>query len=92
VAYALDEKGQAVVRALENPNYNWRTIEGISEETGIDPNQVAIILKFLPNVMDVVQSSAPDKLGRPLFTTRNHYDKKQNILNRILSTFSDRIR
>jgi predicted transcriptional regulator len=92
VTYALDEKGHKVVNALENPKYNWRTIDGISQETGIDPSQVAMILKALPNIVDVVQSSVPDKLGRPLFTTRNHYDKSQNILNRILSTFSDRIR
>ncbi len=87
--YALDEKGQKVHRALENPNYDWRTVEGISQETGIDPYQVVQILKFLP---DVVQSSAPDKSGRALFTTRTHYNKRQNIGNRILSIFSDRIK
>ncbi len=92
MAYVLDEKGQKVVRALENPKYDWRTIDGISEETGIDPHQVALILRFLPNLVDVVQSSVPDKLGRALFTTRNHYNERQNLANRILSVFSDRIR
>ena len=88
--YTLDKKGQEVVRALENPKYDWRTIGGISEETGIEPSQVSLILKALPNVVDVVQTT--DKSGKPLFTTRNHYNKKQNIANRILSAFSDRIR
>ncbi len=92
MAYVLDEKGQSVVRALENPKWDWRTIGGISEETGIDAHQVALILTFLPNMVDIVQSSVPDKQGRPLFTTRNHYNKRQNIANRILSVFSDRIR
>jgi len=55
-----------VVRALENPKWDWRTIDGISEETGIDPHQVALILTFLPNIVDIVQSSVPDKQGRPL--------------------------
>ena len=87
--YYLDEKGQHVFRALENPKYDWRTVEGISEETGIDPSEVSLILQSNPNV---VQSSVPDKSGRPLFTTRNHYDKRQNIANRILSAFSDRIK
>ena len=90
--YVLDENGQKVVRALENPRWDWRTIDGISEETGIDSRQVALILTFLPNVVDVVQSSKSDKFGRVLFTTRNHYIKSQNIANRILSAFSDRIR
>jgi len=92
VAYVLDEKGQRVVKALENPKWDWRTIDGVSEETGIDPHQVALILAFLPNVVDIVQSSVPDKRGRALFTTRNHYNQRQNLANRILSAFSDRIR
>jgi hypothetical protein len=90
MSYELDEKGHSVVRALENPKYNWRTIEGISEETGIDAHQVALIIQFLPNKVDLVQSS--DRSGRQLFTTRNHYNRTQNVLNRILSTFSDRIK
>jgi len=92
VAYTLDERGREVVRALENPKYDWRTIDGIAEETGIDPFQVSQILRFLPNVVDIVQSSVPDKFGRPLFTTRNHYKKTQNVASRFLSVFSDRIR
>jgi hypothetical protein len=92
VAYVLDEKGQQVVRALENPKYDWRTIDGISQETGIDPHQVGLILAFLPKVVDVVQSSVPDKKGRALFTTRKHLNKTQSFANRILSAFSDRIK
>jgi len=91
-SYALDENGQMVVRALENPEYDWRTVDGISKETGLAPPLVVTILTFLPNVVDVVQSSVPDKQGRLLFTTRNHYNKRQNLPNRILSTFTDRIR
>jgi hypothetical protein len=87
--YYLDEKGKQVMSALENPKYDWRTVEGISQETGIDPSEVSLILNSNPNV---VQSSVPDKSGRPLFTTRNHYSKTQNIANRILSAFSDRIK
>jgi hypothetical protein len=90
MSYGLDERGVRVVRALENPKYNWRTVDGIAQETGIDPYQVAQILKFLPNVVDTVQST--DKSGRQLFTTRKHYNRTQNVLNRILSTFSDRIK
>jgi hypothetical protein len=90
MSYELDEKGHSVVRALENPKYNWRTVDGISQETGIDPYQVALILKFLPNKTELVQTT--DRLGRDLFTTRRHYNRTQNVLNRILSTFSDRIK
>jgi hypothetical protein len=90
MSYELDEKGHSVVRALENPKYNWRTVDGISQETGIDPHQIALILKFLPNKIELVRTT--DKSGRQLFTTRRHYNRTQNVLNRILSTFSDRIK
>ena len=92
MAYVLDDDGHKVVRALENPKWDWRTIEGISEETGIDRQKVAMILAFLPNLVDAVQSSVPDKRGRTLYTTRKHYNSRRNLANRILSTFSDRIR
>jgi len=92
MAYVLDEDGQRVVHALENPRWDWRTVEGISEETGIDHHRVAMILAFLPNVVELVQSSVPDKKGRALFTTRRHYDKRRTFANRVLSAFSDRIR
>lgn len=90
--YVLDDKGRQVVRALENPKYDWRTIDGIAEETGIDSYQVSQILRFLPSAVDIVKSSIPDKQGRQLFTTRNHYNKTQNFASRFLSAFSDRIR
>ncbi len=92
MAYTLDEDGHKVVRALENPKWDWRTIDGISEETGIDRPKVVMILTFLPNLVDVVQSSKPDRNGSALFTTRKHYNSRRNLANRILSTFSDRIR
>jgi hypothetical protein len=92
VGYVLDDNGQRVVRALENPKYDWRTIDGISSETGIDRNQVALLLTFLQSTGEVVQSSVPDKRGRALFTTRNHYSSRRNVMNRILSVFSDRIK
>lgn len=75
----LDQEGQSIVRALENPKWDWRTIDGIAEEIGISPQRVASILALLPNVVDIVQSAVPDKRGRLLFTTRNHYFKRQNI-------------
>jgi hypothetical protein len=91
--YVLDENGRGVLRALENPKYDWRTIDGVSEETGLPPYKVAQIVQLLPNVnVEVVRSSVPDKHGRPLFTTRNHYSRRRTFVNRLLTALSDRIR
>ncbi len=92
--YALDEKGGRVLRALENPKYDWRTMEGISNETGIDHAEVARILHGISMMYpdQIVQSSVPDNKGRPLFTTRRHYYRSRTLAERLLSTFSDRIK
>lgn len=92
MSYVLDEYGQAIIGALENPKYDWRTIEGIAEETGIDRDQVSLILQRIWSLGNVVESSVPDKKGRPLFTTRKHYYERQTVINRVLSALSDRIR
>jgi len=88
--YVPDEKGERVIKALENPKYDWRTIEGISRETGLGQDNVVQIMAVLSD--RVIESSVPDKRGRRLFTTREHYYRKQTVANRILSAFSDRIR
>lgn len=91
--YAPDEKGQVVLRALENPKYNWRTIKGIAAETGLDEALVTQIVRGLSMVSgQIVQSSVPDSEGRPLFTTRKHYYESSSLANRLLSVFSDRIK
>jgi len=64
-----------VIMALENPNYDWRTIEGVSKETHLSLKEVQEILRKLGR--QVIQSSIPDKRGRPLYTTREHYQRRK---------------
>ncbi len=91
--YVPDEKGRAVLAALENPNYDWRTVEGLSRETGLDERTVAGVIRGLTAFSDqIVQSAVPDKRGRALFTTRRHYHRGQSFFNRLLSAMSDRVR
>jgi len=86
----LSEKGQRVLTALENPEYNWRTVEGVSNETGLGQDEVAHILSSLSD--QIVQSSVPNKKGQALFTTRRKYYRNGNLAGRLLSVFSDRIK
>ena len=91
--FAPNEEGQAVLRALENPKYNWRTIKGIAHETGFDEAVVTQIIRGLSMVSDqIVQSSVPDEKGQTLFTTRKHYYETNNLANRLLSVFADRFK
>jgi hypothetical protein len=85
-----EEAVQKVIRALENEDYDWRTLDGLSNETGLTPSEVQEVLYNLQGA--VIQSSIPDKQGRALFTTRSHYKKNQSVGNRILSALSDTVK
>ena len=80
---------QQIIEALEDTRYDWRTVEGLSDQTGIPVQTVRDILEGLQQ--DVVRSSIPDELGRSLYTTRRHYRQTQSLGTQILSALSDRI-
>jgi hypothetical protein len=76
----MESNKQKVLRALENPEWEWRTVTGVAAETGLDPEEVVGILEESPD--EVIRSEVPDARGRPLYTTRRHYRRTQNVLNR----------
>ncbi len=80
---------QRVIDALEDPRFDWRTVEGVAEQTGVDPSMVRAILKESEH--EIVRSSVPDESGRSLYTTRRHYRQTSGLGTRILSALSDRI-
>lgn len=81
---------ERVLEALNNPEFDWRTVDGIVGETGLDKEKVQSILDVLSN--DVVRSTQMDSKGRPLFTTRRRYYAHLGLGNRVLSVLTDRIR
>jgi hypothetical protein len=82
---SIDERTAAVLRALANEKYKWRTIEGVSKETGIPEAEVHQIIGSHPNL--IIQSSIPDRQGRPLYTTREHYRQSQGRIARLRNIF-----
>ncbi len=75
----------AVLEALSNPEYEWRTIDGVSRETGLDSAEVSSIVQDLPTL--VLRSRIPDNKGRDLYTTRKHYRKTHGPVSRMLDQF-----
>ena len=57
----------SVRRALENPEWDFRTVEGISNETGLPVSTIEEVLKENPGLFR--KSHATDRAGRALFTT-----------------------
>jgi hypothetical protein len=62
---------EAVMAALENEKYDWRTLRGIARETGLPKEK---ILGILAQEKDsIIQSPTPSDKGEELYTTRNRY-------------------
>ena len=80
---------QLVTAALEDPRYDWRTIDGIAEETGISNAQIMAIVNEAGNA--IVRSSIPDEQGRSLYTTRKHYKDTHSLGARILDALADKV-
>ena len=77
-----------VRESLENAKYKWRTIEGISRETNMDPETVRGIINIQT---DVIQRSRPSEDGHELFTTRVHYNKLASPAEKFKSAPINRI-
>ena len=80
---------ERVINALEDPRHDWRTVEGVAEQTGVTTSIVREILKESEH--EIVRSSVPDESGQSLYTTRKHYRQTNGLGTRILSALSDRI-
>ena len=86
----MNDQQAKVIKALENPKYDWRTIDGIVKDTGLSKEAVIEILRTLEEL--VIRSSIPAKDGRLLYTTRDHYSKTQSFLTRSLTALSGSIK
>lgn len=75
---------QAVLNALEDPRWDWRTVEGLSEETGLPEDEVRRILESDPD--EIIRSRTPDKGGRTLYTSRSIYKGRRGFLDSFRST------
>jgi len=83
------DRRNIVVQALEDPNYEWRTVEGVAEQTGLAEANVRETLEELNG--EIIRSSIPDESGRNLYTTRKHYRQTQGLGTRILNALSDKV-
>jgi hypothetical protein len=78
-----------VVAALENNEYDWRTIDGITRETNLSFNDIFSVLTKLELEGKLVRARNPDEKGRDLFTTRDYYNKSRGFIDKIRSSLAD---
>ena len=68
---------QKVLEALQDPSWDFRTVDGIAKETGLDKSEVRQVLEKHPNVR---KSVVPDRRGRELYTLKSRGVKGQEVL------------
>ncbi len=85
----MSEEWEKVRRALENPRYKWRTVEGIARETGHD--FITVVSSLTAHADQILKSSIPAKDGRDLFTTREHYRAKSTLWERLESAITNKV-
>jgi hypothetical protein len=86
VASTLELKA-AVVKALEDSRYDWRTLEGLVRSVGRRDAEILQILNSMPD--QIVRATTAD--GRTVFTTRNHYEQTHGFGDRLLSALADKV-
>ena len=78
----------AVMKALEKPEFEWRTVNGIANDAGLEQEQVQ---KALVAVADrVVRSAQPTTDGQQLYTTRDRFRVAASIGEKILGAIKNR--
>lgn len=60
---------QVVLRALQRPQWDYRTVAGIAAETGVSEESVRAVLENRPD--EVRRVAVPDVQGRVLYTHRS---------------------
>lgn len=86
-----DEVKKMIIDALENKNYDWRTVNGIVRETALPVEEVRDMIKKLAEDGIIVRAPYTAKNGANIYTTRKHYHETIGPLGRLISALTDRI-
>jgi predicted transcriptional regulator len=81
---------ESVRAALESPNWDWRTIDGVATETELPEATVRKIVRYLINQGDVIRSEIDSAEGDRLYTTRHHYESKATLWDRVKAAIRNR--
>jgi len=74
--------------AFRNPEYMWRTLRGVSEETGMD--QEAVQEYVVAHGHEIIKSSATNQKGEELYAARDVYRNKESPVRRLMAAFKNR--
>jgi hypothetical protein len=76
---------------LNSDRYDWRSVDGLAEETGLNKLAVSTILESELGGA-VVRSVDANQPGRFLYATRERYNKVRGPWNRVLSVITNQVK
>src|SRR6266481_2028866 len=76
----------SVMAALESRRFEWRTAQGIAEETGLPLTRVRRIIRTLEDY--IMRSPVKDANGKQLYTSSSYYEERRKEKGRLLSALS----
>ena len=85
----MDKKSESnIEKAVNNENYEWRTIRGIAEEAKVNQREVQDYIESHGD--KVVKSSAKNLDGEQLYASRKNRRERGSVASRILSAIKNR--
>lgn len=79
---------EKVKKAFKNKKFTWRTVRGVSKETGISPDEIQTYV--LSHGDQFVKSSSRNTRGEVLFADREVYRSKVSPVRRIMAAVKNR--
>lgn len=91
-----DERGERlfgsirhlVIQALDNPRWDWRTISGIAQDTGLSERDIKRVIARNRN--KILKSDVPSRDGEDLYTTVDHWEEIASAGDKIRGAFRNR--
>jgi transcription initiation factor IIE alpha subunit len=81
----------ALSKALEDERFDWRTMDGLLRDTGIEAKtEVEQMLFELGNAGIAIRVYDPST-NQYLYTTRDHYNKRQGFVKKALSSLTGNV-
>lgn len=84
----MSSEEEKIEKAFSNPKYKWRTVRGVAKETGTSPEAVTVYVRSHGD--HIVKSSARNKKGEQLYTSREKYRDKAGVFVRLSSAMKNR--
>ena len=81
---------KAVIVALEDARFKWRTISGIATDAHLSEREVWQALEELRRAGIVIRSAIQSEKGEDLYTTRQHYKQFASLSERLSAVLKNR--